>query len=127
MRRCHYCNAARGITKDHIVPKSLGGPNIQWNYVRACQQCNCDKADSWPDCPCGVCTLAVEMYLWHKQNGGNHDAAKAASKLYQERLWAERIDRMEWWEDAGWIDSTLYGKKRRRRTGVDEEQGEEAS
>lgn len=126
MRRCHYCNAARGTTKDHIVPKALGGPNIQWNYVRACQDCNGNKADSWPDCPCGVCALAVEMYLWYKQNEGTHEVAKEAVKLYRSRLWAERIDRMEWWEDAGWIDSQFYKRKVRRRSGG-EPQGEEAS
>lgn len=120
MRRCHYCNKAPGDTKDHIVPKALSGPNIQWNYVRSCQPCNGEKADEWPTCPCGVCLLAVEMYLWCKEKSSDIERhwAVAAAKHFQTRLWEERIVRMEWWEDAGWIDNDLYRAKTKARVSL---------
>lgn len=44
---CTYCgklfireNAQRRRTKDHIVPRSMGGPTEPWNIVYACYQCN---------------------------------------------------------------------------------------
>jgi len=33
------------LTKDHIVPKSKGGPNHFDNYEPMCLDCNSDKAD----------------------------------------------------------------------------------
>lgn len=33
------------MTKDHIVPKSKGGPNIQSNYITMCTICNSKKRD----------------------------------------------------------------------------------
>lgn len=53
-RNCHYCsrrmlsyreNASKEerllmITTDHIVPKLLGGPDEDTNYVYACSRCN---------------------------------------------------------------------------------------
>lgn len=128
-RRCHYCNAAPGTTRDHIVPRSLGGPNAQWNIVRACGPCNNDKASSWPECPCGVCQLAVEMFLWAKERGlgpwppgvfTEGAEAKARNRLlietfevFKDRLWEERITRAELWEDAKWLrtDHSPWGQK----------------
>jgi hypothetical protein len=37
--KCHYCDH-EGHTDDHILPKSIGGPNAKWNYVPACIDCN---------------------------------------------------------------------------------------
>lgn len=46
---CHYC-AVRlrdGIyTRDHIVPKALGGLNTAWNLRPACRDCNMRKGHS---------------------------------------------------------------------------------
>ncbi len=60
---CHYCGTFGGMTRDHIVPASLGGPDGGWNIVRACTKCNYDKADKWPTCGCDQCIAAVERFL----------------------------------------------------------------
>lgn len=31
------------MTKDHIIPKSKGGRNEDWNYQMLCMPCNCKK------------------------------------------------------------------------------------
>lgn len=31
------------MTKDHIIPRSRGGPNLMWNYQTMCQPCNSRK------------------------------------------------------------------------------------
>lgn len=36
------------FTKDHIVPKSLGGPSHLDNYQTMCSPCNSRKADRMP-------------------------------------------------------------------------------
>jgi hypothetical protein len=97
------------------VPKALGGPNIPWNYVRSCGPCNVDKGSNWPDCPCGVCALAVEMFLWWKERGGGHTLAVSAVEMFRQRLWDERIGRMELWEDAPWINAEHFRAKRVER------------
>lgn len=46
--RCHYCERRMTLkighehtaTKDHIIPKSKGGPTQMWNLVAACHLCN---------------------------------------------------------------------------------------
>jgi 5-methylcytosine-specific restriction endonuclease McrA len=56
---CHYCKTAPGVTRDHIVPKSLGGPSEAWNIVKACAMCNHAKGAKWPTCRCTKCSKAV--------------------------------------------------------------------
>jgi len=60
---CHYCGEGRGVESDHIVPKSLGGPNASWNRVPTCGPCNIRKAASWPTCLCPMCTAAVLQFI----------------------------------------------------------------
>lgn len=58
---CHYCGKALhggNRTRDHIVPKSKGGSNAQWNIVLSCARCNQAKADSESDCACPTCQTA---------------------------------------------------------------------
>jgi hypothetical protein len=52
--RCYYCSnsmiyhdfMSRGphppnaMTRDHVIPKSYGGPGLAYNIVIACRQCN---------------------------------------------------------------------------------------
>ena len=41
--RCTYCHTARASTWDHVVPRSLGGPDTRGNLVPACVSCNSSK------------------------------------------------------------------------------------
>lgn len=59
---CHYCKVAPAVTRDHIIPKSKGGPKLVWNIVRACQRCNREKADKWPTCTCPKCKKAIWLF-----------------------------------------------------------------
>jgi hypothetical protein len=46
--KCAYCNANGDTTlhRDHVVPRSRGGPDNALNIVMACQSCNSAKRDS---------------------------------------------------------------------------------
>ncbi|MEK7413410.1 MAG: HNH endonuclease [Planctomycetota bacterium] len=49
---CQYCGARIGIssgTRDHVVPRSRGGPDNLSNVVTACGKCNTTKGDRTPD------------------------------------------------------------------------------
>ncbi len=83
--KCHYC-PAQGTTKDHIVPRSLGGVNAHWNYVFACHSCNRDKANFLPTCRCRWCGAAIEKHL-------EEQIAKHFSKS-----WADRMNAIDWKE-----------------------------
>lgn len=70
--RCHYCGKEfdRNIeklcpTRDHIVPRALGGRDALVNIVIACRGCNERKSDRWPTCTCTKCTTAIEI---HRRN-----------------------------------------------------------
>jgi hypothetical protein len=60
-RICHYCGC-EGMTRDHIIPQSKGGPTKPWNLVDACRKCNEKKADHLPICSCGKCQNALNIY-----------------------------------------------------------------
>lgn len=51
-RRCHYCREIEGvviITRDHIIPRSMGGGDRHLNVTDACRGCNLRKADALLD------------------------------------------------------------------------------
>jgi 5-methylcytosine-specific restriction endonuclease McrA len=41
--RCIYCNGTGSLTLDHLIPRSLGGPNDEKNAVWVCAPCNSSK------------------------------------------------------------------------------------
>lgn len=46
--KCAYCGKVitlRQVTKDHVHPRSKGGPDTLLNVVAACETCNAKKAD----------------------------------------------------------------------------------
>jgi 5-methylcytosine-specific restriction endonuclease McrA len=48
---CQYCNKEvkySAATKDHVVPRSKGGVNYDFNIVLACKRCNNRKAAKFP-------------------------------------------------------------------------------
>lgn len=49
--QCQYCACKLGMksgTKDHVQPRSRGGPDTLANVVSACKSCNNKKADRTP-------------------------------------------------------------------------------
>jgi hypothetical protein len=55
---CHYCGrelSQKKATKDHVIPRSRGGVNEQWNIVISCSPCNLTKGSDWPTCQCNFC------------------------------------------------------------------------
>lgn len=46
VRRCVYCGVRRvPLSRDHVYPRSAGGPTFGWNVVLACHPCNRLKDD----------------------------------------------------------------------------------
>jgi hypothetical protein len=76
MASCHYCGA-RATTKDHIVPKALGGVNAAYNLVESCEPCNKKKGSELPTCDCSKCLRAV--LLPRKEDGA--EAIRQASEV----------------------------------------------
>lgn len=62
---CHYCDISlleETKTKDHVVPRSIGGLDVRWNIVWACRDCNSDKADDFPVCRCNFCRRTIRKH-----------------------------------------------------------------
>jgi 5-methylcytosine-specific restriction endonuclease McrA len=71
---CHYCSVEMypgdphtGPTKDHIVPRALGGRDERFNIIMSCRDCNSRKADDWPTHGCNRCRKARRIH-W-EENG----------------------------------------------------------
>ncbi len=52
-RVCSYCGADTKLTVDHLLPRSVGGPETADNAVWVCRSCNSSKRDTdflvwWP-------------------------------------------------------------------------------
>lgn len=73
---CHRCGNQRPATKDHVIPKSRGGPNAWWNLVPYCVPCQHLKADDWPTCTCAFCQRAIEI---HKERSAARAAEEATA------------------------------------------------
>src|SRR6478735_1475125 len=79
-RNCHYCNVVTTksgkfmATRDHVIPKSLGGPNSVNNYVLACSQCNTMRGNILVYCHCEFCEKVIDDWfhdnLWSFLNMG---------------------------------------------------------
>lgn len=57
---CHYCQREVGpgalpFTRDHVVPRAMGGRDRRDNVVPACRDCNGEKADKYPTHDCSFC------------------------------------------------------------------------
>lgn len=78
---CHYCltktsrkknrqgwqNPATA-TREHVVPKSLGGPDSLGNYVLACSACNNRRGIILFFCRCEGCSEKVHRFLDRQEN-----------------------------------------------------------
>ena len=66
---CLYCGerfAARGLSRDHIIPLSMGGTDSWTNVVTACKRCNNHKAGRTPE-QSGMELLAVPFTPTHAE------------------------------------------------------------
>ena len=66
---CLYCGtqfAARGLSRDHIMPLSTGGKDTWNNVVTACKRCNNHKAGRTPE-QAGLELLAVPFTPTHAE------------------------------------------------------------
>ena len=68
---CRYCGKkARPVELDHVVPRSLSGPNTPWNLVVACHKCNRRKDNK---------SLAEFLKRQQGHHVTEHDAAQTAA------------------------------------------------
>ena len=49
LRQCAYCGKFEADTKDHIIPKSMGGTNEPENLIDCCRSCNSKKGTRTPE------------------------------------------------------------------------------
>lgn len=66
---CHYCGRKFDPddkhlrpSRDHIVPRSIGGVSAPFNYVWAHARCNTRKGNRWPTCQCAWCQAAIRAF-----------------------------------------------------------------
>lgn len=61
--RCVYCGTANKLGIDHVVPRTLGGPEEDWNMVASCEPCNKRKGQKLTE---------SAITLW-ESHGGTRD------------------------------------------------------
>jgi len=65
---CHYCGielTEENKTRDHVVPRAMGGLDVKWNRVWCCREENSKKADKFPTCRCSFCRKTIRRH-WEK-------------------------------------------------------------
>lgn len=86
---CAYCSKPGVLHRDHVVPRSRGGPDSATNIVMACQACNSSKSDRLPSewlgerCPAAVLLIETRVNAQLKAIYKRRDKAAAVpSKLF---------------------------------------------
>lgn len=87
---CAYCDKPGTLHRDHVVPRSRGGPDNATNIVMACQSCNSSKGDTLPSewmgdrCPHRVLLIEARVNAKLKSVFKRRDWKKpdAPAKLY---------------------------------------------
>lgn len=62
--KCFYCQAAEGVTADHLLPRHLGGRTTVQNLVPCCSPCNTAKKNRLPT----TNEMARHREAWRKYN-----------------------------------------------------------
>ena len=61
------------MTKDHIIPKSWGGPDVMENLQPMCEHCNIEKSATLPE----QVVVAAETWEEFRTNCAHHDVYKS--------------------------------------------------
>ncbi len=72
---CHYCKeftdrrprSPRQATKEHVLPRSMGGPDSIDNFVLACAECNNKRGTALFYCRCETCAGIIDSALNNSQ------------------------------------------------------------
>lgn len=86
---CAYCSKPGVLQRDHVVPRSRGGPDSATNIVMACHACNSAKSDQLPSewlggrCPAAVLLIEAKVNAHLKAVYKRRDkGAPPAPKLF---------------------------------------------
>jgi len=81
--KCSYCGETSGpFHRDHVVPRSRGGPDTSKNLVMACADCNSKKGDKlaseWlgDKCPVEILKLEARVNAKLRQDFSRRDSRK---------------------------------------------------
>lgn len=85
---CHYCQREVGpgaleFTRDHVVPRALGGQDRRDNVVPCCRDCNGEKADRYPTHDCAFCNRTRRR---HWEEFGITDQTKNRKRERKKRI-----------------------------------------
>lgn len=90
---CHYCQREVGpgalpFTRDHVVPRAMGGRDRRDNVVPACRDCNGDKADKYPTHDCSFCNRTRRR---HWEEFGITDQTKNRKRAHPSKRKREAV------------------------------------
>lgn len=60
---CHWCGASPRQSLDHIVARSMGGPDDDLNLVLSCVDCNSRRGNTPHPEHCAFCRTAFATFL----------------------------------------------------------------
>lgn len=72
---CVYCGKPAN-TVDHLIPKSKGGPDKNWNLVPCCKNCNSSKRDK------DLADFLNDSFVYDYQNV-NHELVRSNKKIME--------------------------------------------
>jgi 5-methylcytosine-specific restriction endonuclease McrA len=73
---CQYCGATKGLTLDHVIPRSKGGQHTWDNVVTACGRCNGQKGNRF--------LHETDMVLKAKLKAPAHPAIAFAEQFWKD-------------------------------------------
>jgi hypothetical protein len=95
---CAYCDKPGELARDHVVPRSRGGPDNATNIVMACRSCNSAKGDQLPSewlgdrCPPGVVLIEAKVNAKLKAVFKKRDYPKGPAKVSPPALYAFTVN-----------------------------------
>ena len=109
--KCHYCftemshrsgEYKNSMSREHIVPTSLGGPSHMLNMILACHQCNNGHGSRMFKCYCEFCYNARMKFRWNDKFMARITVKPRVYKQYGK--WFVDIGSAKWacgsWRDA---------------------------